>query len=342
MTGSKHFGASTAALIVTTINSPTPAMLALAEGAKQREIDFFVIGDKKGPAGFSLEGVTFRSYQDQVTSAFEFASACPPGHYARKNVGYLEAVATGAQVIVETDDDNLPRPSFFEPRSIEVRGPVFRDAGWVNTYRSYSEGTVWPRGFPLRHVLAPSPTADETGVVVCPIQQGLADDDPDVDAIYRLVGELPVRFSDGPPVVLQSGSWCPFNSQNTTWFPVAFRLLYLPVYCSWRMTDIWRSFVAQRILWANDWGLAFHQATVWQQRNEHDLLRDFEEEIPGYLHNEAIVERLASLTIPAGEENLFDAVEACYTELVAMGMVGAEELPLIAAFRRDFEAALGS
>lgn len=338
MTSGQRFGASRAALIVTTINPPTQAMVALAGGAREREIDFFVIGDKKGPSDFSLHGVTFRSYQDQLASDFEFASACPSGHYARKNIGYLEAVASGAEVIVETDDDNLPRPAFFEPRSLEVEGQVFRDAGWVNTYRAYSTGTVWPRGFPLRHVLAPSPAGDATAAVACPIQQGLADEDPDVDAIYRLVGEMPVHFSDGPPVVLASGSWCPFNSQNTTWFPEAFPLLYLPVYCSWRMTDIWRSFVAQRILGANDWGLAFHQATVWQERNEHDLLRDFEEEIPGYLHNEEIVTRLAAMNIPAGPDHLFDAVELCYTELVSMGMVGAEELPLFAAFRRDFEA----
>lgn len=338
MTNDLRFGASRAALIVTTINSPTPAMVALAEGAREREIDFFVIGDKKGPTDFSLEGVTFRSYQDQLASEFEFASGCPAGHYARKNVGYLDAVASGAEVIVETDDDNLPRPEFFEPRSLEVQGEVFRDAGWVNTYRAYSTGSVWPRGFPLRHVLAPSPTADETAAVACPIQQGLADGDPDVDAIYRLVGEMPVHFSEGPPVVLASGSWCPFNSQNTTWFPEAFPLLYLPVYCSWRTTDIWRSFVAQRILGANGWGLAFHQATVWHDRNEHDLLRDFEEEIPGYLNNEEIVARLSGLDIPADHARLFDAVELCYTELVSMGMVGAEELPLLAAFRRDFEA----
>ena len=49
----------------------------------------------------------------------------------------------------------------------------------------------------------------------CPVQQYLADDDPDVDAIYRLLYKDPVRFEQCEPIVLQPGTGCPFNSQNT-------------------------------------------------------------------------------------------------------------------------------
>lgn len=83
--------------------------------------------------------------------------------------------------------------------------------------------------------------------VECPIQQGLADNNPDVDAIYRLILPFPTIFRKGRKVALGNNSWSPFNSQNTTWWKKAFPLLYLPSYCSFRMTDIWRSFVAQRI-----------------------------------------------------------------------------------------------
>ena len=76
--------------------------------------------------------------------------------------------------------------------------------------------------------------------VDCPIQQGLADENPDVDAIYRLVLPLPVQFETGRRIALKRGVWSPFNSQNTAWWPDAFPLLYLPAYCSFRMTDIWR------------------------------------------------------------------------------------------------------
>ena len=38
------------------------------------------------------------------------------------------------------------------------------------------------------------------------------------------------------------------NSQNTLWFKKIFPLMYLPVTCSMRCTDIWRSLIALRIL----------------------------------------------------------------------------------------------
>ncbi|MBV5271274.1 MAG: DUF288 domain-containing protein, partial [Afipia sp.] len=76
---------------------------------------------------------------------------------------------------------------------------------------------------------------------------------PDVDAIYRLTLPLPQSFREEQPVALGRNVWCPFNSQNTTWWKEAAPLLYLPSFCSFRMTDIWRSFVAQRIAWENGW-----------------------------------------------------------------------------------------
>jgi len=324
-----------AALVVTTINPPTAAMQAIAAEANERGIEVFAIGDRKGPDAFALPGVTFRSYDQQLTSDFEYPTACPPGHYARKNVGYLEAVAVGARVIVETDDDNFPRPAFFGRRARQSEGEVFRGAGWVNVYGLFSDTGVWPRGFPLQLVRSPVPASSGTAAVACPVQNGLADDDPDVDAMYRMVGDLPVTFAERLPVILLAGSWCPFNSQNTTFFPEAYPLAYLPRHCTFRMTDIWRSLVAQRVLGENGWGLLFHGASVWQERNEHDLLVDFADEIPGYLHNAAIVDRFSALDLPRGEANIFEAMRVCYEDLVRNQLVGREELKLLEAFERD-------
>ena len=41
--------------------------------------------------------------------------------------------------------------------------------------------------------------------------------------------------------------------------PVA-RLMYLPSTCTFRMTDIWRSLIAQRCLWELGQGVVFHAA----------------------------------------------------------------------------------
>jgi hypothetical protein len=173
--------------------------------------------------------------------------------------------------------------------------------------------------------------------VDCPIQQGLADENPDVDAVYRLTLPLPQTFTKKRRVALTNGSWCPFNSQNTTWWPDAFQLLYLPSYCSFRMTDIWRSFIAQRIVWLNDWAILFHEPTMRQERNVHNLLRDFNDEIPGYLHNNELCEAVESLPLESGLEKIGDNLKICYEKLVSMSLIGREELQLLDAWLEDIK-----
>ena len=103
------------------------------------------------------------------------------------------------------------------------------------------------------------------------------------------------------------------------------------------MTDIWRSFVAQRIAWANDWGILFHEPTITQQRNPHDLMRDFADELPGYLNNAAICEALGKLQIKTGVENLPDNLRACYAELVRIEVIQERELTLLEAWIEDVQ-----
>ncbi|HWS85925.1 MAG TPA: STELLO glycosyltransferase family protein [Pyrinomonadaceae bacterium] len=329
------------ALVVTSISAPNRVLRALAEGSQARGRQFVVVGDVPSPADFQLEGCDFYGLEAQYETGFRFARLCPTRHYARKNLGYLVAVRGGANVVIETDDDNIPREEFWGERRRQVSAPALEGAGWVNVYQYFSEANIWPRGLSLECVRERVPEFESLKVkdADCPIQQGLADENPDVDAIYRLVEELPQNFRRDRRVALGEGTWCPFNSQNTTWWADAFPLLYLPAYCSFRMTDIWRSFVAQRICWEQGWGVLFHEPTVWQERNEHNLMRDFRDEVPGYLHNAAICEALAALDLAPGVERLGENLLACYEKLVEMSLVGREELPLLAAWLEDLAAA---
>ena len=171
----------------------------------------------------------------------------------------------------------------------------------------------------------------------CPIQQGLTDEDPDVDAVYRLTLPLPQWFDGPPALALGSGSWCPFNSQNTRWWPQAYPLLYLPSHCSFRMTVIWRSFVAQRIAWAQAWSILFHRPTVRHHRNDHDLMRDFEDELPGYLHNRKIAETLEGLSNAPGPASIPRSMHRCYEALVGLGVLPEAELALLECWLTDLD-----
>jgi hypothetical protein len=328
--------ATVGALVVTSISAPNAVLRSLAAGAARHQIHFYNIGDSKTPSDFSLEGCDYYSLERQRASDLEFARLCPERHYARKNIGYLLAIRDGARILIETDDDNFPRDSFWLPRQRTATAAAADNAGWLNAYGFFADGVLWPRGLPLDAVQIPLPDLASLPRQArdCPIQQGLADENPDVDAIYRLLLPLPRNFRPGR-VILGPGTWCPFNSQNTTWWADAFPLLYLPAYCSFRMTDIWRSFVAQRIAWVNGWNILFHEATVWQERNDHNLMRDFQDEIPGYLHNRAIGAALDALSLSPGVDNIGENLRRCYTTLTGMGLVGEAELPLLDAWLRD-------
>lgn len=70
--------------------------------------------------------------------------------------------------------------------------------------------------------------------MMCPVQ-GLADVDPDVDAIFRLTQPLNITFAkSAPSVVLPHGIMAPFNSQNTLFDRDALWGLLLPVTTTFR------------------------------------------------------------------------------------------------------------
>jgi hypothetical protein len=324
-------------LVVTTINPPNAAMHALAAGCMEHGWDFVIAGDSKSPAEFPLDGCRFLSLASQRESGFSLGEKCPDRSYTRKNIGYLAAMRAGAKVIVETDDDNHPRGDFWSTRRIEVQCRPVETEGWVNAYRYFTDGFIYPRGLPLCHARDEVPSAGDSQLLECPIQQGLADSDPDVDAVYRMLFPLPFDFLvNHGPVLLRGGSWCPFNSQNTTFFENVFPLLYLPAWCSFRMTDIWRSFVAQRVLQAKGMGVMFHAPTLWQERNLHDLHRDFMDELPGYSHNARMREELNGVSLRQ-DEAIPVMMERCYEVLIRHGWIGTEEETLLRLWFTDLK-----
>jgi len=324
------------ALVITSIaGQHHPVLNQFAAEADKENVSFIVVGDTKSPRDFQLSGCDFYSIQRQQGLSFELAKVLPTKHYARKNLGYLIAIKNGAEVIVESDDDNIPMAGFWDARSKNVEASLLAGKGWVNVYRYFTEHHIWPRGFALEHVRDELPALSASSNVECPIQQGLADDNPDVDAIYRFTLPLPIVFDQSRNVALGEGSICPFNSQNTTWFKDAFALLYLPSYCTFRMTDIWRSFVAQRVAWTCGWSVLFHKSTVRQERNEHNLMHDFRDEISGYTNNLELCKSLEMLELADGPENIPANMIACYRKLIELGLVGGGEMQLVEAWLSD-------
>jgi hypothetical protein len=316
-------------------------MKVLADRAISDGLQFIVIGDRKGPARFSLAPAELVSIEQQKELPFKLVRSLPEKHYARKNLGYLVAMSRGCDSIYETDDDNEPT-DLWHVRSLEAdahRVHKKSESHWANAYGAYSSELIWPRGLPLnlarRRFQEDFELSSAPVKAIAPIQQGLANGSPDVDAVWRLILDHDFTFDEAPSLLLPRGVWCPFNSQNTWWWKPAFPLLYLPSHCSFRMTDIWRSFVAQRCLWELDYELEFHHADVKQLRNEHDLMRDFDQETVGYLRNEEIRKILENCALLPGSAHVAANLLACYQALVRAAVVPDKELELVEAWIQD-------
>ena len=335
--------------VITTIQEPTHSVKLLAERLVQEDAALIVAGDSKGPPHYQTprEGlswpVSFLSLEQQQTGLFGLGKALPIRHYSRKNIAYLQAIAERADCIYETDDDNAPNAAWHVRQESLPDCQVVHETPeirWINVYRYFSEENIWPRGLPLDKIkaLAP-PLVPSVQTMRSPIQQGLVNGSPDVDAIWRLVMDRPFEFEDAPSVYLEPGNWCPFNTQSTWWWPVAYPLLYIPSYCSFRMCDIWKSFIAQRCLWAMEMGVTFHAAEVVQDRNLHDLQRDFQDEIPGYTQNSRISEILMEVPLNPTPEAVGENLRACYFALIENDIFPSKEMNLVDLWLEDLTKA---
>lgn len=316
-------------IVITTINSETDGIRAFAEIPDHHVI---VVGDRLTPRYASTDRLTFLSFPDQPQMAFSLGGILPSDHYSRKNLGYLHAINSGATSIYESDDDNLPNGDWSFLDRLQSSRYVGTDK-YVNAYRYFSDQMIWPRGYPLDEVKngCEVEVADAEPVEVG-VWQGLADNSPDVDAIFRLLLAENVLFERKPPFLLPVGSYCPFNSQNTRWLPAAFAYMYLPATVSFRWTDILRGYIAQRCLWEHGLHLGFSGPSVCQRRNRHDLMKDFRDEIPCYLNVKETVATLDELVLGVDP---FVNLEKAYEALVRRGLVDASEMDYVKAWIHD-------
>ena len=281
-------------IVITSINYPTEAI------QKFSEIDgwqVIVVADLKTPENWRVENVKILTVDEQKALPFETVKFLPWNHYSRKNLGYLYAILQGADLVYETDDDNIPYASWpeFFPVHLDAKTYISTEK-FINTYSYFCNANIWPRGLPLTAIRSQSTDKTTRITVSAPIQQGLADLDPDVDAIYRLTIGDEVKFSKRSPLFVSPGTYCPFNSQNTLWYPEAFQYMFLPSTVFSRLTDIWRGYITQHFLHKKGQGVLFCNSSVYQKRNQHNLLHDFVEEIDLYTRTEELITILEKYT----------------------------------------------
>ncbi len=323
-------------IVITTINKLNQNIKNYDIKSNKIGWNLIVIGDKKTPKDFKLKFGDYFSFNDQKNLNLKFAKICPTNNYARKNIGYLLSFLKN-DIIIETDDDNYPKLKFFTSRKKNHSVRNIKNHSWINIYKIFNKNTeiIWPRGLPLDEV-------DSTKIKVSNkietnkfnLQQGVADINPDVDAIYRILyKKINIKFKNLK--INLNNSLSTFNSQNTTWFRDIFPLMYLPVTCPMRCTDIWRSLVVLRIMKLNKLKILFFGTDIYQKRNSHNLLDDMEQELKLYLYDKKIYETLDKLKLKKGKKFFLQNLKICYTALIKKKFLNKSEIKYLDAWIFD-------
>ncbi len=319
-------------IVITTINPPTAIFNSLAQ---LTDWQIVVVADKKTPKNWNFPGVIFLGIEEQEKLPYKIIKLLPWNHYSRKNIGYLYAIEHGAQIIYETDDDNflINNAITYLPEKVNCLVSETKESV-INPYIHFGQPTVWPRGYPLKEICTPSNNSYLLkNNVSIPIQQGIVNKDPDVDAIFRLTRNEFVNFSDTSPVALSKGTMTPFNSQNTLFYHTAFWGLLMPMTTSFRVADIWRGYWVQRLLWDINASLCFLPATAIQERNEHDFLDDFKLELDLYLKAHQLIKTLNTWNNQS--TSFFDRMLDLMATLVKHDFFEAKDLDLAKAWIED-------
>lgn len=320
-------------IIITTIYPKSEAISAFENYTDCRMV---VVGDKKSHPMASTGNLTFLSVEEQLKLDYRLAGQCPFNHYSRKNIGYLYAIQGGADIIFDTDDDNIPYPGWELPH-FDCDNEVVSNARYINIYSHFTNEFIWPRGFPLDEIQAAKQNPfkiSHTSAARIGIWQGLTDDEPDTDAIYRLLLNKKIKFEKKESIYLQKRQFCPINSQNTCWRREVFPYLYLPVTVSFRFTDILRGYIAQVLMWHQGFHVGFTGAALYQKRNPHNLMKDLVEELESYIHIKRILELIENTKMT---QDPCANLENVYRRLAKASLVKPEELHCLDAWITDYK-----
>lgn len=315
------------ALITTTINVPRVLTQWASRGMTKDDI-IIIAGDQKSPHA-EIEAVLSDIWRDfyvngmyihpiaQETRWGALSNAIGWNCIQRRNIALLEAMKFQPEYILTIDDDNFPTSSWQVEQLIErmngtddMSKVLSTNTGWYNPGRQCLTDdmrNVIHRGFPLsRWHEKPFYTYDMKRPPVG-VAAMLWTGDPDIDAVTRIASRPNVmRVTED--VIVRPGTWGPFNTQATMirgdLAPAMFMFPHVG-----RYDDIWASYVYRKVADKRGYGAFYGRPAVHQDRNEHDLVRDLEQEIFGMRYNERVIEIIKSIELTKDESVIGDVLD---------------------------------
>lgn len=266
-------------IVTTTINRPTKATIAYAQMAAWHLI---VVGDAETPhESYEQLDCIYLHPDEQKRKYPALSKAIGWNCIQRRNIGFVEAYHRGADVVASVDDDNIPYANWGTDLYVGQDKIIDLYHSEVDVFDPLSVTNInhlWHRGYPveyLRHRHRVKHIGKTKRHVL--IQADLWDGDPDVDAIARIFYNPLAKLSEIKAPYCSSRI-SPFNSQNT--FLAREVIPYYAVYpYVGRMDDIWGGYFLQFLFPES---LIYNRASVFQDRNPHNIITNLENEIMGY------------------------------------------------------------
>ena len=268
-------------IVTTTINSPTKAILKFAD---KKDWKLVVVGDLRTPHREYLKlspKCVYLHPIEQAKAYPELSKLIGFNTVDRRNFGFLYAIDCGADVIATVDDDNIPYDDWGEDLYIDKEIDVdcySPKAGIFDPLSVTNRPELWHRGYPIDLLKYKNINTKTTIKCRVDVQADLWDGSPDIDAIQRITyGGYDVTFNITKPFC--SNCISPFNSQNTF---LSKRIMpyYMCLPHVGRMDDIWGSYLLQQL--KPHIKIIYNRASVFQERNEHELTDDLSNELLGY------------------------------------------------------------
>jgi hypothetical protein len=274
-------------IVTTTINPPTEA---IRKFEALPDWDLIVIGDQKTPKGYELKRGIYLDPETQEKYDKALSDAIGWNCIQRRNFGFLWARELKADIVAVVDDDNIPLNGWgehlFLGREIEVDyyetdQPAFDPVGATNHKQ------IWHRGFPLQLIPGRDYSNKIRKKIVSDVQADFWNGDPDIDAVCRMEHAPECNF-DEHYFPMASNRLSPFNSQNTFINAKLLKHYFLFPHVG-RMDDIWAAYYLQALAATK---VVYGKPSVYQARNEHDLVKDMKQEYSGYENNLRLVNEL--------------------------------------------------
>lgn len=329
------------ALVTTTIN--TPRVLRWYR-ACDPSVRFFVALDEKTDPGATMLCASLGNTLTLPTTQQKIWKCSEPigfSNIQRRNIAFLEALKWGADLIISVDDDNACINRQFFDDYVNLFAEPFCGLQARATEGFFDIGDfLFPkqkqRGIPYNNTAGLR--IDSVVDAKIGVAQGLCIGSADVDAATRFNGSPVVHQVSEiarAGLVVDPDSHTVWNSQNC-----AIVRELIPAWFMWpfsgRHDDIMASLFCHRIM--REFGYVAHYGLpmVFQQRNEHNLVKDMRAEIDGYETVEKLSKVLDSTQLRG--QNVIDDCRLLWRTLSTCDWINPKTVVAANAFLTDCES----